>query len=428
MIKFNRLAVSSAAAVLMAALVFSGCSKKDAGEQTETTAESESGAGTDESAESSADDSTAQITADEEKISALDPQRPDNLGEVKKLNYKGLSFEAPKEEEITDQSVDDYLTGSVLPYMQVTANDNVVKDGDTVNIAYVGTIDGEEFDGGSADSYDLTIGSDSFIDGFEDGLIGKHYGETVKLNLKFPDDYGKEDLAGKDVVFTVDINSIKRTLTLDELDDAAAAEISNGEASTVADLKALVKENLTRNAMISAKSSLYNNAITAALEASEVEPTEDTVTWQIDSALKSYDKNLQAQGFNLATYLSWMGTNYDDFRATLQEDAKEAAKEVMLRHAICDAEGLSFNDDTKQQYLDEFGYTAEQLDSYADESEQEEAVIWYLSGKAIADNANVTYVEETEASAEAAEAVAEETEAAETEAAETEAETDKAAE
>ncbi len=428
MIKFNRLAVSSAAAVLMAALVFSGCSKKDAGEQTETTAESESGAGTDESAESSADDSTAQITADEEKISALDPQRPDNLGEVKKLNYKGLSFEAPEEEEITDQSVDDYLTGSVLPYMQVTASDNVVKDGDTVNIAYVGTIDGEEFDGGSADSYDLTIGSDSFIDGFEDGLIGKHYGETVKLNLKFPDDYGKEDLAGKDVVFTVDINSIKRTLTLDELDDAAAAEISNGEASTVADLKALVKENLTRNAMISAKSSLYNNAITAALEASEVEPTEDTVTWQIDSALKSYDKNLQAQGFNLATYLSWMGTNYDDFRATLQEDAKEAAKEVMLRHAICDAEGLSFNDDTKQQYLDEFGYTAEQLDSYADESEQEEAVIWYLSGKAIADNANVTYVEETEASAEAAEAVAEETEAAETEAAETEAETDKAAE
>lgn len=428
MIKFNRLAVSSAAAVLMAALVFSGCSKKDAGEQTETTAESESGEGTDESAESSADDSTAQITADEEKISALDPQRPDNLGEVKKLNYKGLSFEAPEEEEITDQSVDDYLTGSVLPYMQVTANDNVVKDGDTVNIAYVGTIDGEEFDGGSADSYDLTIGSDSFIDGFEDGLIGKHYGETVKLNLKFPDDYGKEDLAGKDVVFTVDINSIKRTLTLDELDDAAAAEISNGEASTVADLKALVKENLTRNAMISAKSSLYNNAITAALEASEVEPTEDTVTWQIDSALKSYDKNLQAQGFNLATYLSWMGTNYDDFRATLQEDAKEAAKEVMLRHAICDAEGLSFNDDTKQQYLDEFGYTAEQLDSYADESEQEEAVIWYLSGKAIADNANVTYVEETEASAEAAEAVAEETEAAETEAAETEAETDKAAE
>lgn len=428
MIKFNRLAVSSAAAVLMAALVFSGCSKKDAGEQTETTAESESGEGTDESTEASEDDSTAQITADEEKISALDPQRPDNLGEVKKLNYKGLSFEAPKEEEITDQSVDDYLTGSVLPYMQVTANDNVVKDGDTVNIAYVGTIDGEEFDGGSADSYDLTIGSDSFIDGFEDGLIGKHYGETVKLNLKFPDDYGKEDLAGKDVVFTVDINSIKRTLTIDELDDAAASEISNGEASTVADLKALVKENLTRNAMISAKSSLYNNAITAALEASEVEPTEDTVTWQIDSALKSYDKNLQAQGFNLATYLSWMGTNYDDFRATLQEDAAEAAKEVMLRHAICDAEGLSFNDDTKQQYLEEFGYTAEQLDSYADEAEQEEAVIWYLSGKAIADNANVTYVEETEASAEAAETEAEETEAAETEAAETEAETDKAAE
>ncbi len=408
MIKFNRIAASSAAAILMAALVLNGCSKKDADKET-TAAESNTGESTGESTEAETDDSTAQITADEEKINALNPQKPENLGKVNKINYKGLSFEAPREEEVTDETVDEYLSTSVLPYMQITAGDNVVRDGDTVDIAYAGKIDGEEFEGGSADSYNLTIGSDSFIDGFEDGLIGKHYGETVTLNLKFPEDYGKEELAGKDVVFTVDINGIKRNITLDELDDAAADELSDGEASTVAELKKIIKDSLTRNAMLTAKSSLYNNAIAAALEESDVEPTEETITWQMDSALKSYNKNLMTQGFSLATYLSWTGTNYDDFRESLKEEAADAAKEVMLRYAICEAEGLSFNEETKKQYLDEFGYTAEELESYADEAEQQEAVIWYLAGKTIADNASVTYVEETEESIETASADAEDT-------------------
>ena len=125
--------------------------------------------------------------------------------------------------------------------------------------------------------------------------------------------YGKEELAGKDVVFTVDINGIKRNITLDELDDAAADELSDGEASTVAELKKVIKDSLTRNAMLTAKSSLYNNAIAAALKESDVEPTEETITWQMDSALKSYNKNLMTQGFSLATYLSWTGTTGTSF-------------------------------------------------------------------------------------------------------------------
>lgn len=418
MVKFNRLAVSSAAAVLAGMLVLGGCSNGDKKES--TSAETESSA--EESSASDAD-ATAQMTADEEKITALDPKKPDDLGKINKIEYKGLEFEAPIEQTITDEDADNYISDNILAVTPVERNDGTVEEGDTVNINYVGKIDGEEFDGGSAEGYDLKIGSGSFIDGFEDGLIGKHYGETVELNLKFPDDYGKDELKGKDVVFTVDINSIKRNISIDEMTDADADSLSNGEEKTVADFKAEIRKNLTKNAMLTAKSSLYNNAIAAALEKSDVEPNDEAVEWQMDLALKSYDKNLQTQGWNLAYYLYMMGTNYDDFREKIRDNAKDAAKEVMLRYAVCDAEGLEYNDETKKQYLDEFGYTEDQFNQYLDENEQQEAVIWYLAGKTIVDNGKVNYVEETEADTEEAEtdsAVVENTAAAEPETAKTE--------
>ena len=422
MIKINRLAASSAAAVLMASLILGGCSKKDKAETAEeTTAQTES------AAEGETADTTAQMALDEEKINALDPKKPESMGKINKLEYKGLSFESLKEEEVTDETVEEYLTDNILPYLPVTAKDGVIKEGDTANINYVGMLDGEEFDGGSAEGYDLSIGSGTFIDGFEDGLIGKKVGETVTLDLTFPEDYGNEELNGKAVVFTVDINSVKRTVEPDELDDAAAKELSEQilgrEVATVDELKSEIKSELKKSAMLVAKSTLYSNAIAAAMEKSDVEPSEETITWQIDSALKSYNKSLQTQGFGLASYLNMMGTNYDDFRAELQSDAAEAAKEVMLRYAICEKEGLSFNEQTKKQYLEEFGYTEEDFDEYADEAEQQEAVIWYLAGKTIADNANVTYVEETEA-----ETVADATDAAETETSQEESESETQAE
>ena len=422
MIKINRLAASSAAAVLMASLILGGCSKKDKAETAEeTTAQTES------AAEGETADTTAQMALDEEKINALDPKKPESMGKINKLEYKGLSFESLKEEEVTDETVEEYLTDNILPYLPVTAKDGVIKEGDTANINYVGMLDGEEFDGGSAEGYDLSIGSGTFIDGFEDGLIGKKVGETVTLDLTFPEDYGNEELNGKAVVFTVDINSVKRTVEPDELDDAAAKELSEQilgrEVATVDELKSEIKSELKKSAMLVAKSTLYSNAIAAAMEKSDVEPSEETITWQIDSALKSYNKSLQTQGFGLASYLNMMGTNYDDFRAELQSDAAEAAKEVMLRYAICEKEGLSFNEQTKKQYLEEFGYTEEDFDEYADEAEQQEAVIWYLAGKTIADNANVTYVEETEA-----ETVADAADAAETETSQEESESETQAE
>ena len=405
MVKFRRLAIPAAAAVIAASAFMGGCSSKE-----ETAVESSSEADGDESQTEtegdesqedadSQDDEMAQVEADQEKISAISPSKPEDLGKVNSLTYKGLSFEAEKQVEVTDADVESYLSGSILPNTPIDANDDEVRSGDTVNISYVGTIDGEEFEGGSADNFDLTIGSGRFIDGFEDGLIGAKYGETVVLDLKFPEDYGNEELNGKDVQFTVNINNISRTLTIDEFDDEAAKLIAGTDTVTAESYRQQIREFLQRNAELNFKSGLYNSAIAAAVEASSLEPSEENIDWQLDVALTNYDSNLQYQGLNLAYYLYMLGTDYDTFRADLRDQAAEAAKDVMLRYAVCEAEGLEYNEDTLNSYLEEFGYTEEELDAMASEDEKQTAVVWYLAGQAIVDNGTVTYVDSLEAEA-----------------------------
>lgn len=414
MVKFKRLAIPAAAAVIAASALMSGCSSKE-----DTAVESSSEAGGDESQSETdeeegqedtdgQDDEMAQVEADQEKISAISPSKPEDLGKVDSLTYKGLSFEAEKQVEVTDADVETYLSGSILPNTPIDANDDEVRNGDTVNISYVGTMDGEEFEGGSADNFDLTIGSGRFIDGFEDGLIGAKYGETVVLDLKFPEDYGNEELNGKDVQFTVNVNNISRTLTIDEFDDEAAKLIAGSDTVTADSYRQQIREFLQRNAELNFKSGLYNSAIAAAVEASSLEPSEENIDWQLDVALTNYDSNLQYQGLNLAYYLYMLGTDYDTFRADLRDQAEEAAKDVMLRYAVCEEEGLEYNDETLNRYLEEFGYTEEELDAMASEDEKQTAVVWYLAGQAIVDNGTVTYVDSLEEEADIAETEAEE--------------------
>ena len=402
MVKFKRLAIPAAAAVIAASALMSGCSSKE-----DTAVESSSEAGGDESQTETEegesqeeadtqDDEMVQVEADQEKISAISPSKPEDLGKVDSLTYKGISFEAEKQVEVTDADVETYLSGSILPNTPIDANDDEVRSGDTVNISYVGTMDGEEFEGGSADNFDLTIGSGRFIDGFEDGLIGAKYGETVVLDLNFPEDYGNEELNGKAVQFTVNINNISRTLTIDEFDDEAAKLIAGTDTVTAESYRQQIKEFLQRNAELNFKSGLYNSAIAAAVEASSLEPSEENIDWQLDVALTNYDSNLQYQGLNLAYYLYMLGTDYDTFRADLRDQAAEAAKDVMLRYAVCEAEGLEYNEDTLNSYLEEFGYTEDELDVMASEDEKQTAVVWYLAGQAIVDNGTVTYVDSTE--------------------------------
>jgi len=179
---------------------------------------------------------------------------PAYLSGIKAEDYVELcDYSSIPVEEAQPSVSDDYVNmyiqytlSSSAVTEEVTDRDDV-ESGDIVNIDYTGKIDGKEFDGGSAKGYDLTIGSGSFIDGFEDGLIGKKVGETVDLNLKFPDDYGNTDVAGKDVVFTVKINKISQKVTPELTDDWVSQQNITG-VSTVDAYRDYVKKQLMTQA------------------------------------------------------------------------------------------------------------------------------------------------------------------------------------
>lgn len=184
----------------------------------------------------------------------VDPAECVTLGDYKKLTLE------KKVEQVTD---DDVQT-AIMAETAVTMDDPdaTVQKGDTADIAYVGKVDGKEFDGGSSDSYNLVIGSGTFIDGFEDGVIGMKTGETKDLNLKFPDSYQSTDLAGKDVVFTVTVNAFTRPAeNIDgwELDDAWVAK--NTDYSTVEEYRAGKRAELEAANETTAENNLQDDAM-----------------------------------------------------------------------------------------------------------------------------------------------------------------------
>ena len=231
-----------AALLLGMAITVTGCSgntAKDTNATTEAASETTTGS------ESAASESEAQTEA---------PERPDYkaLDYVTLGEYKGLEVTL-ESTEVTDEEIDQQVASNLSASDKLEeVKEGTVESGDVANIDYEGKLNGEAFEGGTDKGYDLTIGSGTFIDGFEDGLIGKKIGDTVDLNLTFPENYGSTELAGKDVVFTVTINSVKRA---PELTDALVAEISD-EYKTVEEYRNSIKEQLeTQNKSITIRRS-----------------------------------------------------------------------------------------------------------------------------------------------------------------------------
>lgn len=407
--KFRSITVPAAAAVIAAACVLGGCSKNEAAAESTQAAES--------TAETEAAAEEETVNPDAAAIEALDPQRPSDMGKVVLGDLSTLSFTAPEAQIIKDSDVEEYINSYILAAESVEKD--VVENGDTANIDYEGKIDGVAFEGGTAQGTDLIIGSGMFIDGFESGLVGAKKGDKVTLNLKFPDDYGKEDLAGKDVVFDVTVNSVSRPMTADDLTDEKADELSSGNYKTVAEYKQAVREALELSAGALAKGELLSNAIEAAAGVSTSEVTDAAIDWEMDMFLQNYDKSLSTNyGFGLADMLSMYGQSYDEFRDSLRESAEITAKQSAVVHEIAAQEGIEYNEEGLKRYLEEYGYSEELVRNGQSEAWLEETVIQYLVGKHISDKANVTFMpyEEYMAAEEAAAAAEAEAAAAETDA------------
>ena len=411
------------AAALAAACIFSACSGSGATETTaaateaaaetsaaesseaaETTAAEEgaeaesSEAGSSEGAQAMDTDSLELITA----ISKVAPVKPEVLGEVSLGEYTGLDLTAPKAAEVTDEDVNTYIETNILPSYPVEIVDGEVQEGDTATINFVGSIDGVEFPGGSGTDYPLVIGSGAFIPGFEEQLIGGHYGETINVNVTFPEDYGNEDLNGKAALFVCDINKIERPRTMAQIDDEFVKEITNGDYETVDGLREFLKKGMQTMNDSEAKEGLADAILTKVLETSEVEPSQEAIDWQKDIYIRTYDNALsRAYGMSLASMIQMYGQTYEEFRDSLTEGATDAAKRAAVIYAIAEKEGLKVTDEAIAAYAEEFGYdNVEALTEATSESELELAVLSNLVTEFVAEHSSVTYTEaaaETEA-------------------------------
>ena len=404
---------AAAACVMASAILLSGCGSKTeettaAAAETTAAGTETTAAGTEETTATGTEETTAAGDAAAETaaadnvdalaivtaISEVSPKRPDDLGTVNLGAYTGLDLTAAKAAQIADTDVDNYITANILPNYPMEVNDEV-KTGDTATINFVGSIDGVEFEGGKGEDYPLVIGSGAFIPGFEDQLIGAQVGETVDVNVTFPEDYGAENLAGKAALFVVDINKIERPRDLAHIDDDFVNEITQGEYTNVADFREMLQTGLQTYNDTEAKEGLADAVLSTILANSEVKPSDEAIEWQKDIYITTYDAALtKAYGMSLASMIQMYGQTYEEFRDGLTEGATEAASRAAVVYEIAQKEGLTVTDEAKKQYAEEFGYAdVNALAEATSESELELAVLSNLVTNFVAEHSNVTYTE-----------------------------------
>ncbi len=318
-------------------------------------------------------------------IDALDPKRPASLGTVNKIDYSDVTVEVPEKQPVTEAGVEEALAEMMAEY---TKDVDVIAMGDTADINFVGKKDGVAFEGGTAENYSLTIGSGRFIDGFEDGLVGVKKGETVTLNLTFPENYGKEELNGAAVTFDVTVNSITRPKTLEDLDDAFAHEIDE-ESNTVADLKKRMLESMEKTIDNIDRNNIQSAVIRAVIDKSDVVPTEEAISWTVDNMIKNYYvPYFQTYGITLANYLFSNGMTYEGMRSDLHESAELMVKQMLITDAIAEEQGFELDDESIAAYAESLGTDAESLKASADPETLETSVkelkaLEFLASKAV---------------------------------------------
>ena len=309
---------------------------------------------------------------------------------VKVGNYKGLEY-ASQKASVTDEEVDVEIQRR-LQKAAKTENSKTgkVENGDTINISFVGKIDGKEFEGGSSESTDITVGTTQMIDGFVEGLIGKNVGESVTLNLKFPDDYGKTDLQGKAVEFKVTINS-KKKISVPKLNTEFVKK--NSKFTTVKEYKEGVKKELLNQKQKSidstVKQELWSRIIDKSKAKKYPEKELNEAMSQANKLEESYKAQAQNYGMEWETYLKTvMRTDKKGFEKLKQEYAKNIVFNRMVMYSIARSENISLsNREYKKEILkilEDNGYDEESfkkafgkdIEAYADEQNWRQKILF----------------------------------------------------
>ena len=316
--------------------------------------------------------------------------------------YKGLEVIQSKS-EITDAQVEDFInyTLSGSASLEEITDRDVVEEGDIANIDYEGKKDGVAFDGGTAQGYDLGIGSGSFIPGFEEGLVGVKVGETVDIDLTFPENYRAADLAGQAVVFTVTVNSISKEVT-PELNDEYVQGLGIQGVGTVEQFREYAREGLEAEAEQSYTYNVQMQLMTlVAQNATIQEPPADLIAKYKNLSMSQTEYQAAMYGMDLETFVSgYYGVDLATYETQIDTSALETAKQALVCYKIAKEEGLEVTEEELNSKIEEsyasMGYaSADAFKETVDLKEFSDSLLLDKVLTFLVDNANITDSVET---------------------------------
>ncbi|ATO50531.1 trigger factor [Brevibacillus laterosporus] len=271
--------------------------------------------------------------------------------EVKLGDYKGLSVEE-KDFTVGEEQVEEELKNLQARHAElVTVEEGPAAIGDSANIDFEGFQDGVAFEGGKAEDYSLELGTGTFIAGFEEQVVGMAIGEEKEITVTFPEEYHSPNLAGKEAMFKVKLNSLKRK-NLPELDDEFAKDVS--EFDTLEEYKADLKAKLEEKAEAEKKNHVREQLVLKATENAEIEIPDVMVESELDQMVKEFEQRLQMQGMNLELYYQFSGTDESALRDQMRKDAVLRVRTALVLEAIANAENLETKEEDVDQELEQY--------------------------------------------------------------------------
>ena len=272
--------------------------------------------------------------------------------EVELGQYKGLTVEKVSA-EVTDTDVMLELEKVQRQNARkVEVTDRAAQMGDIANINYLGSVDGVPFDGGKAEGHDLELGSHSFIEGFEDAIVGHNIGEEFDINVTFPEAYHAPELAGKPAVFAIKLNALTAK-ELPELNDAFAEDVS--EFSTLDEYKADILAKLATEKTEKARQLQGDKLLDAAVANCKMEVPQVMYDNKIDSMLNEFKENIVRQGLSMDVYYQYMGTNEEMMRETFKDTSMKSVDARLMLEAIAKAENLVISDEELDAEVVKYG-------------------------------------------------------------------------
>ena len=305
--------------------------------------------------------------------------------EVELGEYAGLTV-TKEAKNVNEADVDAEVKRMQDRNGRLLTREGAAENGDTVDIDFEGFVDGKAFEGGKAEHYSLVLGSGSFIPGFEDQVVGHSAGEEFDVNVKFPEEYGAAELAGKDATFKIKLHEVKYK-ELPALDDDFAKDVS--EYDTLDELKDSIRNNIKTNLDKQAEQKVENDLMDPVIANMKADIPDAMVDSRIDELVQDFEYRISQQGLKLADYLKYMGMNIEQFRAQFKEQADKQVKMRLAMEAIVAKEGITASDEEFEEEVKRIA------DAYKMEADKVKSIVDAAAVKAdLAINKAIDFVKE----------------------------------